>query len=122
MELLISLAITAMLLTATMVAIDASFKAYAAAAETASTQTATRMIVNRLLAMVRTSSAHGPLEAAEPTDADWVAMMNSLDAALQATYGESAPARTAAFSGQNLEANFLRMVDYKGNDIGLVYV
>ena len=32
-ELLVSLAITAMLLTATMVAIDASFKAYAGSAE-----------------------------------------------------------------------------------------
>ena len=60
-EMLISLAITALLLTATMVAIDASFKAYAAAAETASTQTATRMVINRLLTLVRTSTAHGPL-------------------------------------------------------------
>jgi type II secretory pathway pseudopilin PulG len=66
-ELLVSLAITAMLLTATMVAIDASFQAYAAAAETASTQTATRMVTNRLLAMMRTSTAHGPL-LEDPTD------------------------------------------------------
>lgn len=61
-ELLIALAITAMLLTATMVAIDVSFQAYAVAAETASTQTATRMVVNRLLTLIRTSTAHGPLE------------------------------------------------------------
>jgi prepilin-type N-terminal cleavage/methylation domain-containing protein len=60
-ELLIALAITALLLTATMVAIDASFQAYAAAAQTASTQTATRMVVHRLLTLVRTSTAHGPL-------------------------------------------------------------
>ncbi len=66
-ELLVSLAITAMLLTATMVAIDASFQAYAVAAESASTQTATRMVVNRLLTLIRTSSAHGPL-LEDPTD------------------------------------------------------
>lgn len=66
-EMLISLAITALLLTATMVAIDASFKAYAAAAETASTQTSTRMVINRLLTMIRTSTAHGPL-VPDPSD------------------------------------------------------
>lgn len=60
-EMLISLAITAMLLTATMVAIDASFQAYAAAAESASTQTSTRLVTHRLLTLMRTSTAHGPL-------------------------------------------------------------
>ncbi len=60
-ELLISLAITAVLLTATMVAIDASFMAYASAAEQASTQTASRLVVHRLLAYIRTGTAHGPL-------------------------------------------------------------
>ncbi|MFI4860889.1 MAG: type II secretion system protein J [Phycisphaerales bacterium JB063] len=60
-ELLISLTITAMLLTAVMVALDASFQAYAAAAESASTQTTTRLIVHRTLTLVRTSTAHGPL-------------------------------------------------------------
>ena len=62
-EMLISLAITAMLLTATMVAIDASFQAYAAAAESASTQTSTRLVTHRLLSLMRTSTAHGPLLA-----------------------------------------------------------
>lgn len=60
-EMLISLAVTAMLLTATMVAINASFMAYASAAESASTQTTTRLVVHRLLTLVRTSTAHGPL-------------------------------------------------------------
>jgi len=80
-ELLVSLAITAMLLTATMVAIDASFQAYAAAAETASTQTATRMVVNRLLALMRTSTAHGPL-LPDPTDTPPVVLLpdgNTID-------------------------------------------
>jgi prepilin-type N-terminal cleavage/methylation domain-containing protein len=73
-ELLIALAITSMLLTATMVAIDASFQAYAAAAETASTQTATRMVVNRLLTLMRTSTAHGPL-LDDPTDTPPVVLL-----------------------------------------------
>lgn len=61
-EMIISLTITAMLLTAVMVALDASFQAYAAAAESASTQTTTRLIVHRTLTLVRTSTAHGPLQ------------------------------------------------------------
>ena len=62
-ELILALAITSMLLTATMVALDASFKAYAAAAEEASTQTQTRMITQRLLTLIRTSTVHGPTDA-----------------------------------------------------------
>jgi len=85
-EMLISMAITAMLLTATMVAIDASFKAYAAAAETASTQTATRMVINRLLTLVRTSTAHGPL-LDDPTDTPPVVLLAD-DETIQSYYIE----------------------------------
>lgn len=60
-ELLVALPIIAMLLTATTVAIDASFKAYASAAEQASTQAATRMVTHKLITLLRTSTAHGPL-------------------------------------------------------------
>jgi hypothetical protein len=60
-EMMVSLAISAMLLTATAVAIDTSFTAYAIAAESASTQTTTRMVVNRLLSLIRTSTAHDPI-------------------------------------------------------------
>ncbi len=67
-EMLLALAISAMLLTATMVALDASFKAYAHAAEQASSQTATRMIAQRLITMIRTSTAHGPLVPDGATD------------------------------------------------------
>ncbi len=63
-ETLIAMTITAMLLTATMVAIDASFKAYASAAEQASAHSGLRMVSHRLLTLVRTSTAHGPLEPA----------------------------------------------------------
>lgn len=62
-EMLLALAISAMLLTATMVALDASFRAYADAAEQASSQAATRMVAQRLITLIRTSTAHGPLEA-----------------------------------------------------------
>ncbi len=62
-EMLVSLAISAMLLVAIMGATVASFKAYGDAVEQASTQVATRMVVNRLLMLIRTSTAHGPLQA-----------------------------------------------------------
>lgn len=61
-EALIALAITAILLTATTVAIDASFRAYATATEQASTQSSVRLVTHRLLSLVRTSVAHGPLD------------------------------------------------------------
>ncbi len=60
-EMLVSLAISGLLLAATMVALDISFRAYADAVEQASSQAATRMIVNRLTTLIRTSTAHGPL-------------------------------------------------------------
>lgn len=66
-ELLVSLAITALLLTATVVAMDASFKSYASAAELASTQASSRLTTHRFLTMIRTSTAHGPL-LPDPSD------------------------------------------------------
>ncbi|MEM9418221.1 MAG: prepilin-type N-terminal cleavage/methylation domain-containing protein [Planctomycetota bacterium] len=71
-EMLVALAISAMLLTATMVAIDASFKSYAIAAESASTQTSTRMVINRVLTLVRTNEAHGPLRAEDALSGETV--------------------------------------------------
>ncbi|MCC7145784.1 MAG: hypothetical protein IT443_05005 [Phycisphaeraceae bacterium] len=64
-EALLALAISAVLLTATMVATDASFKSYANAVEQASTLTTTRMITHRLLTLIRTGVAQGPLSNAE---------------------------------------------------------
>lgn len=93
-ELLISLAITAMLLTATMVAIDTSFKAYAAAAESASTQTSTRLVVHRLLSLMRTSTAHGPL----------------------------LPETDVTLSGTTLTSPYIELIDPDGNMIRLDYV
>lgn len=93
-EMLISLAVTAMLLTATMVAINASFKAYAAAAESASTQTSTRLIVHRLLGLMRTSTAHGPLQ----------------------------PGAGVTLSGYTLTSDYIELIDPDGNLIRLDYV
>ncbi len=97
-ELIIALTITAMLLTATMVAIDASFQAYAAAAESASTQTTTRLVTHRLLSLVRTSTAHGPLlPEAEYTDGEGV------------TWPE------VTLSGDTISSYYLELIDSKGD-------
>lgn len=59
-ELLIALSISSMLLTATMVALDASFKGYQATTESASTHVVARIMMHRLLAMIRTGTDFGP--------------------------------------------------------------
>lgn len=59
-EMLIALVITATLLTATMVALDASFMAYQATTEEASTHTISRLIMNRMLTLIRTGREFGP--------------------------------------------------------------
>ncbi len=67
-EMLVALSITSMLLTATMVALDASFYAYASAAESATTQTTTRMVLQRVLMLTRTGLAQGPMTQSEAND------------------------------------------------------
>ena len=96
-ELLIAMAISAMLLTATMVAIDASFYAYAVASEESATQASTRMFTNRLLALIRTSTAHGPLLPS--TDGTW----------------------PVTISGDRLTSQFIELVDPEGNVIRIEY-
>ncbi len=59
-EVLIAMTITATLLTATMGALDASFKGYKATSESASTQVVARIVMQRLTAMVRTGEDFGP--------------------------------------------------------------
>ncbi|MCA9304431.1 MAG: prepilin-type N-terminal cleavage/methylation domain-containing protein [Phycisphaerales bacterium] len=59
-EVLIALTITATLLTATMSALDASFKGYKATSESASTQVVARIVMQRVTAMVRTGEDFGP--------------------------------------------------------------
>ncbi|UCD74667.1 MAG: prepilin-type N-terminal cleavage/methylation domain-containing protein [Phycisphaerales bacterium] len=59
-ELLIALAISAALLTATMVALDASFTAYQMTTEVASTHTIGRLTIERMQALIRTGTDFGP--------------------------------------------------------------
>lgn len=62
-EVLIALTITATLLTATMAALDASFKSYKANSESAATNVVARIIMQRLTGMIRTGDSFGPYPA-----------------------------------------------------------
>jgi prepilin-type N-terminal cleavage/methylation domain-containing protein len=59
-ELLMALAISAALLSATMVSLDASFMAYQTTTEVASTHTIGRLTMNRLLTLIRTGTEFAP--------------------------------------------------------------
>lgn len=59
-EVLISLLISATLLTATLSALDGSFKAYKVTTEGASTNVVARIVMQRLTAMIRTGDSFGP--------------------------------------------------------------
>jgi prepilin-type N-terminal cleavage/methylation domain-containing protein len=59
-EMLVALTISAALLTATLVALDASFMAYQATTEVASTHTVGRLAMHRMLTLIRTGSEFGP--------------------------------------------------------------
>ncbi len=59
-ELLIALSISATLLTATMVALDASFKAYQKTVHMSATHTIARLTMHRMLALIRTGDEFGP--------------------------------------------------------------
>ena len=59
-EVLISLTIMGTLLAATLAALDASFKSYKATTDGASTHVVSRMVMNRLMAMLRTGTQFGP--------------------------------------------------------------
>lgn len=96
-EMLISLAIAAALLTATMVAIDASFQAYASATAQAATQSSARMVSNRMLTLLRTSTAHGPLLVSD--DDDWPVTLD----------------------GKRLNSEFIELVDQQDEIIRIEY-
>jgi hypothetical protein len=59
-EVLISLTITATLLTATMAALNTSFKSYQVTSEGASTNVVARIVMQRVTAMIRTGDSFGP--------------------------------------------------------------
>jgi prepilin-type N-terminal cleavage/methylation domain-containing protein len=62
-EVLIALTITATLLSATMAALDASFKSYKANSESAATNMVARIVMQRLTGMIRTGESFGPYPA-----------------------------------------------------------
>lgn len=66
-ELLLALSISALLLTATMVALRVSFMAYQSTTEVASTHTIARLAMHRMLALIRTGTEFGPVPA-DPHD------------------------------------------------------
>jgi prepilin-type N-terminal cleavage/methylation domain-containing protein len=59
-EMLIALAISAALLTASLAALDASFKSYKMTSESASTHVVSRIVMQRVMAMIRTGKEFGP--------------------------------------------------------------
>lgn len=63
-ELMIALSISALLLTATAVAVDASFKAYTNNQEESSLLQQARMSLNRVVTSIRTSDLHAPVDPA----------------------------------------------------------
>ncbi|GJQ30262.1 MAG: hypothetical protein HBSAPP03_21460 [Phycisphaerae bacterium] len=59
-EMLIALSITATLLTATLTALDTSFRSYKVTTEGASTNVVARLTMARMMAMIRTGQEFGP--------------------------------------------------------------
>lgn len=59
-ELLVALMISSLLLTATLVALDASFRSYKVTTESASSHVVARMVMHRLNTMIRTGEEFGP--------------------------------------------------------------
>ncbi|MGD1916946.1 MAG: prepilin-type N-terminal cleavage/methylation domain-containing protein [Phycisphaerales bacterium] len=59
-EMMVALGISAALLTASLAALDTSFKSYQQTSETASTHVGTRIITHRLLTMIRTGQEFAP--------------------------------------------------------------
>lgn len=82
-EVLIALTITATLLTATMAALDASFKSYRANSESAATNVVARIIMQRLTGMVRTGESFGPYPAnpllTPNIQSDWIEFVSFRD-------------------------------------------
>src|SRR5687767_4914529 len=60
-EMLIALSITSALLTATLVALNASFMAYQTTTEEASTHVISRLVMHRMLTMIRTGQDFEPM-------------------------------------------------------------
>lgn len=88
-EMLIALVITSTLLTATLAALDASFKSYKVTSDSASTHVVSRIVMQRLMAMIRNGSNFGPYPAnpiATPIiESDWIEFETTTDPASGST-------------------------------------
>jgi len=87
-EMLVALAITSTLLTAALVALDASFKGYKMTTEGASSHVVTRIVMHRLMTMIRTGTqfAPAPIDPLDPAqnplkDQDHIEFVSAEDAA-----------------------------------------
>jgi len=84
-EVLISLTISATLLTATLAALDGSFKSYTVVTEGASTNVVARIVMQRLTAMIRTGDSFGPYPINPITtpelQSDWIEFVSYRDPA-----------------------------------------
>lgn len=84
-EVLIALTITATLLTATMAALDSSFKSYKITSESASTNVVARIVMQRVTAMIRTGESFGPYPSNPllnpQIDSTWIEFVSFRDAA-----------------------------------------
>lgn len=86
-EMLIALTISATLLSASLVALDAMFKRYTAISDAASTHVVSRVVMHRILSMIRTGSEFGPYPAdvldvsQNPHDYDRIQFVSKTDAA-----------------------------------------
>ncbi|MBB6442560.1 prepilin-type N-terminal cleavage/methylation domain-containing protein [Phycisphaera mikurensis] len=109
-EMLISLAISAALLTAVALAMDASFTAYASAAESTSAQSSTRLVVHRIQAMIRGGVAQGPL-----TPDDHLAWKNTIRLKSGGTLALPEP----DFSNNPVTSDYLLLDDRDGRLIAL---
>ncbi len=71
-EMLIALTVSALLLSACLVALDSSFKSYEMTTESASTHVVSRLVMHRVMAMIRQGQEFGPypLGVTSPTKID----------------------------------------------------
>lgn len=101
-EMLLALAITASLLTATMVALNASFKGYQMTTESASTHVVSRIMMHRLLAMIRTGTEFGPFPVnplIEPTvTSDYIQLLTEDGQVIEIRYDADAQQINAVIS------------------------
>ncbi len=84
-ELLLSLAIVSMVLTSSMVALDAAFKGYRATTDAASTHVVSRIVMHRMVAMIRTGKEFGPFpsdvldSSQNPLESDFIEFVSMED-------------------------------------------